>query len=84
MMDLSLKDFITIAIIAEWDISFKVVEIHISEHLKKDKKMEVELIFGSAIIKYIQENGEVGFHMAQEYTWAVEMKKNTKVCFQMD
>jgi hypothetical protein len=68
MMDLSLKDFITIAITAESDTSFKIVEIHILEHLNKDKKMEVELIFGLAIVRYIQDNGEVGYHMVQEYT----------------
>ena len=73
-----------IATIVEWDTNFKIVEIHILELSNKEKKMVVELIFGSAIVKFIQENGEVDYRMVQEYISAAEMKKNMKECFLMD
>lgn len=45
--------------------------------------MVVEPIFGSAIVKYTQENGEEDYHMALGYTQAADMKKNMRVCFLM-
>lgn len=57
-----------IATIVDWDISFKIAEILILELLNKDRKMVVEPIFGSAIVKYTQENGEEDYHMALGYT----------------
>jgi hypothetical protein len=58
--------------------------IHLSEHSNKDKKMVVGLISGSAIVKYIQENGEGDCRMAQDYILVVDLKKDIRECFLMD